>query len=202
MACDFTLRMRDVLLVCVAFVGGFYIGYLNASSFCDPMVDVSVQYPIAVISDGQPSLTTTSHSDPSLSIKSDEPTDPFDSVPSKSSLSETTDRATDPPPPDITSDDSDPPSNVSSVIRSNHFDTIYQWQYFKNHNTELSPYFVPEHKIIFCGIPKNAISMWKMVLLRLLRKKWWLTKQAEIHAFENGLAEYRWSIWLSELDHQ
>ena len=57
-----------------------------------------------------------------------------------------------------------------SWIESNFYDTTYEWQYFKNRNTELSPYVLEDHKLIFCGIPKNAVSMWKMVLLRLLGK--------------------------------
>ena len=79
--------------------------------------------------------------------------------------------------------------------KSMYFDNTYEWKYFgKNRNTELSAYFIPQHKIIFCGIPKNAISMWKMVLLRLHDdnvKEWWLPSIAKIHDWGNGLQQYR-----------
>ena len=109
MSCDLTLRMRDIIVVCIAFVSGFYLGYLNASSFCDPMVDLSAQRPIPIISDVsqspmQPLVTSTDHQE----------NVPFQEVPS-------TDRGLFPN-----------NSGSTGLIKSNHYDTTYQWQYFKN----------------------------------------------------------------------
>eukprot|EP01084_Bolivina_argentea_P066659 121530_1 len=85
-------------------------------------------------------------------------------------------------------------TNYSHLIQSNYFDVMYQWHFFPR-NTELSPYIIPNHKIIFCGIAKNAISMWKMVILRLLDNnvpEWWLPTQRSIHSHsKNGLSKYR-----------
>ena len=65
-----------------------------------------------------------------------------------------------------------PMDSANNSIKSNYMDEIFEWQYLKNRNTELSPYYVQKHQIIFCGIPKNAVSMWKMLLLRMNGLEW------------------------------
>eukprot|EP01083_Nonionella_stella_P177083 621413_1 len=134
---------RELVLILSSFICGFYVGYINASSFCDPIVDLSIEHILPI------------------SIPRTKPIVDHEA------------------------------SNTSITIQSNLFDETYEWMFFKNRNTETSPYLIPKHKIIFCGIPKNAISMWKMVLLRLNALEWWLPTQRQIHAAENGLGSYR-----------
>ena len=150
---------RNIVIIISSFICGFYIGYMNASSVCDPM------------------LNGASIEQSPISLSESEPQVIHNNIASKVISTPTM-------------------SNQSKTKQSNYFDTTFEWQFFRNRNTELSPYYVPHHKIIFCGIPKNAISMWKMVILRLLDDKvpeWWLTTQATIHAWQNGLQDYR--LW-------
>ena len=81
------------------------------------------------------------------------------------------------------------------------------WNFRKDRSPEISPFYFDKNKnpnafggksLVFCGIAKNAISLWKMVFLRALNgsvDNWWLTKQSEIHAWETGLNDHRmWRI--------
>eukprot|EP01084_Bolivina_argentea_P016893 31560_1 len=155
-------RLRDFALVLSSFVCGFYVGYVSESSFCDPSINKTIEYP----------LTFTAIINHSNIIHPNHNTHNTNNT----NNTHNTNNAVHP-----------------SIIRSNLFDETFEWQYFKNRNTEISAYTIPHHKIVFCGIPKNAISMWKMVLLRIHKKKWWLTTQGKIHAMENGLSNFR--LW-------
>ncbi|ETO24485.1 hypothetical protein RFI_12672 [Reticulomyxa filosa] len=80
------------------------------------------------------------------------------------------------------------------------YETSYVFGFRRDRSPEVSPFVFLPQKFVFCGIAKNAISMWKMVFLRMLGKPWWLPAQKDVHAWETGINNYRmWSRSSSEM---